>query len=137
MAEKRSILSRILKIETGASIPQALLDYIIDKWEVVLAALISEGGMTYLAAATERLNAWGKIAWGMAFWVGVFLFLLMRWLWVSMRVRLALTKYTELSSTHAAVNVLLTTYQKEKIDLWQSFIHFTGRLRKLDLKNAI
>ena len=60
MAEKRSILSRILKIETGASIPQALLDYIIDKWEVVLAALISEGGMTYLAAATERLNAWEK-----------------------------------------------------------------------------
>ena len=52
-------------------------------------------------------------------------------------IRLALAKYTELSSTHAAVNVLLTTYQKEKIDLWQSFIHFTGRLRKLDLKNAI
>ena len=134
--EKRSIWRRLVKIESGASIPQALLDNFIDKWEVWVAAIVSGGGMTYLATITAWLNTWGPIAWAAAFWSGVFLFLAMRWIWVVTRFRKAIIDYTVTKTAASGVKTLEPTHQNERIELWCFYHPFFKPTENIRFENC-
>ena len=133
---KRPVWTRLLKIETGASVPQALLDHFIDKWDVWLAAIISGGGMSYLSIITSWLNAWGPIAWAAGFWIGVFLFLAMRWLWTVTRLRKVLIEYTVKKTDAYGVKTLAPVHQSEVIDLWRFYNPFFRPTENVRFENC-
>jgi hypothetical protein len=63
MVRHMASLRRFFRIETGVSVPQAILDYFAGKW-IELTVVFGGGGMSYLASITNWLRPWGPVAWG-------------------------------------------------------------------------
>lgn len=55
---------RFLRIEPGISFGQWLYDRIANNWDRLVAVFIAGGGMTYLAAITDWMAAWGPLGVG-------------------------------------------------------------------------
>jgi hypothetical protein len=59
-----SLLRRILRIEPGVTLGQWIYDRFANNWQSIIALFLGLGGMSYLAAVTDWLRAWGPVAWG-------------------------------------------------------------------------
>jgi hypothetical protein len=78
MAAPATWWERLLRIEPGISIGQWAYDRIANNWDRLLAVFIAGGGMTYLAAITDWMKAWGPFGIGasalgamIVVWVGL------------------------------------------------------------------
>lgn len=73
--------------------------------------------MTWLAAATNWLNEWGPIAWGVAFFVGCFLATAIYWLFVDIDRRRIINRYAALALERSGVNPLNSTFDRQRVYL--------------------
>jgi hypothetical protein len=62
--KKRTWYERLLRIEPGISLTQWGYDRIASNWDRLAAAFIGGGGMSYLAAVTDWMAAWGPLGIG-------------------------------------------------------------------------
>ena len=120
------ILKRILKIESGVSLWQALADHFTDHILEWVMSLSGGALMAYLSALSAWVNAWGPIGWGA---IGILSFLILMlgisigsYLRAGADSKRALAKFTESTLKTASVNVLLDNFASQRINL-SDFYH--------------
>jgi hypothetical protein len=111
------LIRRLLRLEAGVSVWQALADYFTE-YAIAWVAWLGGGGvMAYLAAITAWLRPWGPIGWGVAFFVGAILAVAIyaAVVWVSShRLR---NRFIRRSLETSPINPLLGKFDHERIRL--------------------
>ncbi len=121
-----SVFRRILRIEAGVSVWQALADHFTGSAITWVIALGGGGTMTYLAAISSWVQPWGPVGWGA---IGLFSFLVLvtgsalgSYLRSSAVASRALAKFSEDSSKTTYMNVLSDSFSKQRMRL-SDFYH--------------
>jgi len=105
-------------------------DWAIEHWPALTLAIVSGGGMTYLAAVSQWLNQYGPVAWGFAGLIGLGLAALVYWLYSSAVHRLAMSAYVGLlSKTSDAINPLDNVFNRRRIKIQDLIDPFTHEVR--------
>jgi hypothetical protein len=116
-------LQRLLRYEPGISLAQWIYDKIAGNWPALVAMVAGGGGMAYLAAITEWLNAWGPIAWGMTFSFGALVIALLIAIFVWASDKIAQKKLrSALIMQSRRVNPLSRNFDHEVIDIVDFFM---------------
>ncbi|THV22902.1 hypothetical protein [Peteryoungia ipomoeae] len=120
-------LQKIIKIESIWS----LWNMVRDNWAQASIFFLGGGGLSYLAAATDWLNAWGPIAWGVAFFFGAFLALGIRYTWLAINSRHFINRQVEISVANDGVNPRESRFERRKIPLANFFSpYYFAHIRK-------
>jgi hypothetical protein len=100
-------------------------------WQYLVLLLIGGGVMGYLAFATEWLNQWGPIAWGVAFCLGAIVVALLATLWAIIDERRARKQLTQaLVERPQSINLLEPTFEFKTISLNDLFFPLNPRINR-------
>ena len=116
-----ALIRRLLRLEAGVAIGQALADHFIDRGFRWLSVLAAGGVMSYLAAATAWVNNFGPIAWGIAFFAGAFAALGVWGMMVWVSKRWMLNRFAARAHTAGNVNILAPSFEGQRIMVTQFY----------------
>ena len=112
-------LRRLLRIDSGASIPQAILDYFAGKWIEIAAVVAGGAGMSYLAIASEWLRPYAPVSWGLAGLIGLLILSVICCLVAKARDILISSNINRefYSTRHPTINPLDSTFERQRIHI--------------------
>ncbi len=99
-----------------------LVDFFIEHWPAVVTAIITGGGMTYLATISSWLEAYGPVGYGAAGLLSVLVVCLIYFIYAIARERIWMTEYIRRKSETSSAHVLAPIHEFEKINL-SDFFH--------------